>query len=147
MAGLWERGAAELEKAKARVPGACRARFRQERTLGRHMGYTWRSAANVEEFLRLRDTVREFSRQSWVRSGHVRENLRDLDRMRKIAADELAIARADLALVRGVDFLNLGLRLDMGTACTEAILEAKIRQVDRLLKEDLPRWRETLQTW
>ncbi|MFH1569816.1 MAG: hypothetical protein ABIL09_17610, partial [Gemmatimonadota bacterium] len=70
LADLWERGAAALAAAATRVPRPCRARFRQELVLGQHLAYTWRSAAQVEEFLRRRDTVREFSGQSWVRSGH-----------------------------------------------------------------------------
>ena len=147
MANLWERGAKELEVARDRVPGICRERFKQTVTLTQHLAYTWRSAANVEEFLRLRDLVTEFSRQSWVRSGHARENMRDLDRMRAIALAERDIARRDLALVKGVDFLDLSLRLDMGTASTETILKAKIRQLDTLLSTDLPRWRETLLLW
>ena len=95
----------------------------------------------------MRDTIREFSGQSWVRSGHRRENLRDLDRMGEIAEAEAEIARLDLELVAGVDYLDLSLRLDMGTASTEAILKAKIRQVKRLIDKDLPRWRESLLRW
>jgi len=147
LAGLWERGVRELEKAGKRVPPSCRSRFRQEQILGQHLAFTWRSAAHVEEFLRLRDTIREFSGQSWVRSGHQRENARDLDRMEQIARAELDLARRDLRLVRGVDFLDLSLRLDMGTASTEAILKAKIQQVEELLSGELPAWRETLQRW
>jgi len=147
MADLWERGADAMDRAAAAVPAACRKRFRQERILGRHLAYTWRSAAHVEEFLRLRDTVREFSGQLWVRSGHCRENARDMDRMAEIAGDELAIARRDLSLIRGVSFLDLGLRLDMGTATTATMLEAKIAQIQRLLAEELPAWRDQILTW
>ena len=147
MASQWERGARELEKAGPRVPTACRPRYRQELVLGKHLAYTWRSAAHVEEFLRLRDTIREFSGQSWVRSGHARENVRDLDRMQEIARAELDLARQDLALVKGVDFLDLDLRLDMGTASTETILRAKIRQVQDLLRTELPNWRKELLQW
>ena len=147
MAALWERGTRELEKARERVPEHCQRRFNQEFVLGQHLAYTWRSAAQVEEFLRLRDTIREFSEQSWVRSGHRRENLRDLDRIGKIAHAELDIARRDLALIKGTDFLDLSLRLDMGTASTEAILEAKIRQIETLISRDLPRWRARLHQW
>ena len=46
-----------------------------------------------------------------------------------------------------MDFLDLSLRLDMGTASTEAILKAKIQQVEELLFRDLPAWREELQRW
>jgi hypothetical protein len=147
MARIWERGARELDRAASRIPPSSRARFRRELVLGRHLAYTWRSAAHVEEFLRLRDTVREFSRQSWVRSGHVRENLRDLARMRAIATAERGIAREDLALVKGVEFLDLAMRLDMGTSSTEAILKAKIRQLDVLLRTELPRWKDRLLRW
>ena len=35
----------------------------------------------------------------------------------------------------------------MGTASTEEILKAKIRQVKGLLAEELPAWREVLQQW
>ena len=147
LADLWERGARELDRTAALVPGPCRRRFRQERVLGQHLAYTWRSAANVEEFLRLRDTVREFGGQSWVRSGHCRENERDLDRMEQIARHELTIARRDLALVRGVDFLDLSLRLDMGTESTEVMLKAKIAQVQRLLAKELPAFSERVLTW
>ena len=147
MATLWERGVRQLENAQKRLPTSCRRRFKQEFTLARHLAFTWRSAAHVEEFLRLRDTIREFSNQSWVRSGHLRENIRDLDRMEQIARAELDIARQDLKLVKGVDYLDLSLRLDMGTASTEEILKAKIRQVKGLLAEELPAWRELLQQW
>ena len=147
MARLWERGVRQLEKARPLVPAAGRKRFRQEFVLGQHLAYTWRSAAQVEEFLRLRDTVREFSRQLWVRAGHCRENMRDLDRMEQLARAELGLARKDLALVKDVDFLDLGLRLDMGVASTADILRAKIRQVEQLLADDLPTWRASLRQW
>ena len=111
------------------------------------MAYTWRSAANVEEFLRLRDTVTEFSRTYPLRSGHVSENLRDLARMRAIARDELSIARRDLWLVRGCSFLDLALRLDMDTQSTEAILNAKIRQVEELLATGLPGLEKRVKDW
>ncbi|MDP6740905.1 MAG: hypothetical protein QF404_12930 [Planctomycetota bacterium] len=147
MADLWERGARELDRAKAVVPASCQPRFKQEYVLGHHLAYTWRSAANVEEFLRLRDTIYAFRSQPWVRSGHLRENLRDLARMREIACDELAIARKDLALVKNVDFLDLSLRLDMGTESTETILKAKVRQIQDLLKHGLPQLERELRTW
>jgi len=147
LARLWERGVGELRKVEDRVPSLCRKRFRREMVLGQHLAYTWRSAAQVEEFLRLRDTVLEFSGQLWVRSGHLAENLRDLARMEQIAASELEIARQDLRLIRGVDYLDLHLRLDMGTASTEAILKAKIEQVKGLLSEELPEWKQKLQEW
>ncbi|MFH1569996.1 MAG: hypothetical protein ABIL09_18530, partial [Gemmatimonadota bacterium] len=121
--------------------------FRQELVLGQHLAYTWRSAAQVEEFLRRRDTVREFSGQSWVRSGHAAENRRDLARMQELARAELDIARKDLALVQGADFLDLALRLDMGTASTDRMLRAKIAQVEGLLQRELPAWREQVLTW
>ena len=147
LADLWEQGVRQFEKAEPAVSRARRPRFQREMVIARHLAYTWRSAANVEEFLRLRDTIREFSGQSWVRSGHRRENLRDLDRMGEIAEAEAEIARLDLELVAGVDYLDLSLRLDMGTASTEAILKAKIRQVKRLIDKDLPLWRESLVSW
>ena len=147
LADLWERGSRELELTKEHVPSACRARFRQEYVISQHLAYTWRSAANVEEFLRLRDTIRQFSGEYVVRSGHVRENLRDLGRMTEIAREELGIAQKDLKLIKGADYLDLELRLDMGTASTEAMLKAKIAQVRKLLSEDLPAWKQQLQDW
>ena len=147
MARLWERGAAELDRARPHVPEACRERFEQECVLGWHMTLTWRSAANVEEFLRLRDTILEFSGQHWVRAGHYRENMRDLARMAELARAELELARRDLELVAQTDFLDLGLRLDMGTASSGRILRAKIRQVEQLLDVELPAWRRRLGTW
>ncbi|MBI2502537.1 MAG: hypothetical protein HYW07_04805 [Candidatus Latescibacteria bacterium] len=147
MARLWEQGMAELEKARPLVPAACRKRFAREYTLAQHLAYTWRSGARVEEFLRVRDTIRQFSGQLWVRSGHVRENMRDYQRLVELARAELQTARQDLKLVQGVDFLDLGLRLDMGVASAVEILEAKICQVEKLLAEELPRWREELLKW
>lgn len=147
LARLWEEGAAEMEKARPLVPAACRTRFAQEDTLVKHLAHTWRSGARVEEFLRRRDTIRQFSGQLWVKSGHVRENLRDHQRMVELAQAELQTARADLKLVQGADFLDLGLRLDMGVATTEEILTAKISQVEKLLAEELPAWREELMRW
>ena len=105
----------------------------------------------MEEFLRLRNTVDEFSARRWVRSGHLVENLRDLDRMQKLASEELDMTRAALRLLetRGktLDFLDLRLRLDMGVAGTTQILAAKIKQLEHLLAELLPARREALQTW
>ncbi len=147
MAELWERGVKELEKARQHVPPSCRTRFKREFILCQHLAYTWRSGANVEEFLRLRDIIREFSGRSWVRSGHERENVRDLHRMEIIAREELSIAKKDFTLVRNTDFLDLGLRLDMGTASTPEILKAKIDQVTNLLKHELPAWRQELLRW
>lgn len=147
MAALWEQGTAALKRAGTLVPERCRMRFTQEWRLGQHLAYTWRSAAHVEEFLRLRDTIMEFSGSYWLRSGHHRENLRDLARMREIAMAELQIARDDLTLIEGVDFLDLSLRLDMGVASTEEILRAKIRQLEQLIASELPEWQERLLQW
>ena len=147
MAALWEKGARELELAKRLVPPAQRLRFRQEYILGQHLACTWRSAAHVEEFLRLRDTVRQFSRSFSVRAGHVKENLRDLERMTAIARAELEITRRDLALVKDADFLDLSLRLDMATASQADILRAKIKHTQHLLTKELPAWRKMLLTW
>jgi hypothetical protein len=147
LARLWERGADTLDAAGRDVPRPCRARFRREQILMRFLALTWRSGARVEEFLRLRDTVLEFSTRRWVRSGHLRENLRDLDRMTQLARQELGAARQALRLVRDVDFLDLALRLDMGTASTEQILAAKVEQLRELIDDRLPAWREELQRW
>ncbi|MDA0745610.1 MAG: hypothetical protein O2954_03770 [bacterium] len=147
MATLWERGILHLEKARPLVPRACRPRFQQAFVLAQHLAYTWRSAANVEEFLRLRNIINEFSSQTWVRSGHKKENLRDLARIKAIAQEELDIARKDLALIKNTDFLDLGLRLDMGTESTDTILKAKIKQIEHLLKIELPEWEKQLTTW
>jgi hypothetical protein len=147
MARLWENGVDALERAAADVPSSCRRRYQQELVLVRYLGCTWRSAANVEEFLRLRDVIRAHSSQFWVREGHRRENMRDLNCMVRLAQDELELARRALKLVRGVDFLDLGLRLDMGTASTAEILQAKTSQLEHLLRTEMPAWRQELLTW
>jgi hypothetical protein len=147
MASFWENGVRHMEKARPFVAHNCRPRFQQAFILAQHLAYTWRSAANVEEFLRLRDLIVEFSRQSWVRSGHQKENLRDLARIEAIAHEEQTIARKDLSLIQNADFLDLGLRLDMGTESTTTILKAKIDQVEHLLKTELPEWKKQLLTW
>ena len=108
---------------------------------------TWRSAATVEAFLRLRDTIRAFSGNPVLRAGHWRENRRDLLRLERMIRSEQAVAREDGKLIRGVDFLDLSLRLDMGAASLEAMLKAKQAQLDRLLRIDLPAWRKELRTW
>ncbi|MBM3265581.1 MAG: hypothetical protein FJY97_19465 [candidate division Zixibacteria bacterium] len=133
LASLWERGVALMDRAAAWVDDLHRPRFDFERTLAKHLAFTWRSAANVEEFLRIRDTILEFSGSAWVRAGHRRENRRDLKRLYRIAIRERDIARQDLALVRGVESLDLRFRLDMGVASTETLLTAKIRQLDHLV--------------
>ena len=147
MAQLWEKGIQQLRRAQPLLPPSCRPRFKNELILAQHLAYTWRSGANVEEFLRLRDTVLQFSCGYDLRAGHLRENLRDLDRMTEIAQQEIKIARQELTLVKGVEFLDLSLRLDMSTASLEEILRAKIAQVQTLLRQDLPAWRQQLQTW
>lgn len=147
LARLWEQGADQIDRARTDVPAAARSRYRQEAVLTRYLALTWRSAARVEEFLRLRDVILQHSGRLHVRAGHVQENLRDLDRMTEIAREELATAKAALRLVRGVDFLDLALRLDMGTASTEQLLTAKVAQVGQLLAQRLPAWRQHLQTW
>ena len=147
MAALWERGIEQLKKARAHIPVNCRERFLQEWIIAQHLGYTWQSAANVEEFLRLRDRIIEFSSSYSLRSGHARENIRDMDRITKIAKEELDIAHKELALIKGIDFLDLSLRLDMGAASLEEIMEAKINQVTSILKEELPAWRKLLLKW
>jgi hypothetical protein len=147
LARLWERGLAELEKARRLVPPCCRRRFEREFVLGKHLALTWRSAANVEEFLRLRDVLREFTGAFHVRAGHFQENLRDLHRLTELAQEELRIAREDRQIIRNADFLDLSLRLDMGTASQVDILKSKIKQVRRLLRVDLPALRGTIGTW
>jgi hypothetical protein len=140
LADGWEKGCAELARAGRRVPDALRPRFRQEWILARHLALTWRSAYHVEWFLRLRDQVREFSGTPALRWGHRRENRRDLDRMRRIAEAELKIAAEDLRLVKGADFLDLSLRLDMGVQSQTDLLKAKLRQLKGLLQSGLPAW-------
>ena len=147
LARLWERGVRHLAAAGRHVPPACRARYRREWILGRHLALTWRSAATVEAFLRLRDTIRAFSGNPVLRAGHWRENRRDLLRLERMIRSEQAVAREDGKLIRGVDFLDLSLRLDMGAASLEAMLKAKQAQLDRLLRIDLPAWRKELRTW
>lgn len=147
LAVLWKRGVRALEGAARLVPAACRRRYRQELAIARHLACTWSSGANVEEFLRVRDVILDHSRQSWVRSGHLAENLADLRRLKEIARDELRIAREDLRVVRGADFLDLALRMDMGTASTEEILRAKERQVRGLLAREIPALEARLRTW
>ncbi len=144
LADLWERGARPTARAAEGVPESSRQRLEMEVTLATHLAYTWRSAANVEEFLRLRDVILEHSGQSWVRQGHARENLRDHTRMVQLARHELDLAQLDLELVRDVDYLDLSLRLDMGVASTASILEAKIRQVTDLIDSQLPEMRDRL---
>ncbi|MBT5873463.1 MAG: hypothetical protein HOH43_08600 [Candidatus Latescibacteria bacterium] len=146
MARLWEQGVRMLERASSTISEQHRGRFRMEFVLAQHLAFTWRSAANVEEFLRLRDIIREHSGQSWVRQGHCRENLRDLNRLTELAESELQIARKDLELVRDVDYLDTSLRLDMGVASTQAMLTAKIAQVTDLLQVRLPEWRNKLES-
>lgn len=146
MARLWEQGVRILEQASPTVSSHHRRRFKMEFVLAQHLSCTWRSAANVEAFLRLRDVIREHSGQSWVRQGHRRENHRDLNKMIKLAESELQIARKDLELVRDVDYLDTSLRLDMGVASTVAMLTAKIAQVTDLLHVRFPEWRRKLKT-
>ena len=147
MAKLWDRGVKALCTAKEIVTTKHKKRFRQEFILGRHLGYTWQSAANVEEFLRLRNIIIDHSGSYAQRSGYAKENIRDLDRMEKIASDELEIAREDLKLIRGVDFLDLSLRLDADIASLEVIMQAKIKQVKLVIKEQIPQWRRELLSW
>jgi len=101
--------------------------------------------------LRLRDTIGEFSARRWVRSGHLAENLRDLQQMTALAQQELQMTQSALKLItdRGgaLDFLDLRLRLDMGTASAPQILTAKVKQLQRLLGEQLPAWRDELHVW
>lgn len=142
VADIWERGARKLAAAGNHVPAECRPRYHREFILGQHLAYTWRSAANVEEFLRLRNEIKEFSGVPAISAGYIRENKRDFARMVRIAQEELRIARDDLKLVKGVDYLNQSLRLDMGTASQEVILAAKIGQVERLLAAELPKFEQ-----
>ena len=144
MASIWERGVLVLRKADPSTPGPYQKRFVWEFTLAQHLAYTWRSAANVEEFLRLRDLVNEFVGSRWVRAGHRKENLRDVKRMTAIAVEEREIARRDLELVGASEALDLRYRLDMGVASTTDLLEAKIRQLDALLTDGLPALRQRL---
>ncbi len=147
MAKLWDKGVEALAAAKKDVPQKCKRRFRQEWTLAMHLANTWHSTANVEEFLRLRNVILNHSGYYAARSGYVRENIRDLERMKKIAENELKIAKEELKLIKGVDFLDLSLRLDMGTASLESIMRAKVEQVSTLLKEELPQWHKEVCTW
>lgn len=147
MAALWEKGTRILAAARSLVPEKCLPRYQQEFILAQHLAYTWRSAANVEEFLRLRNMILEHSTSYVARNGYLRENLRDLGRMQEIAKVELEIAKEDLDMIKGVDFLDLSLRLDMGTASLETIMRAKIKQVSFLLKQDIPQWREQLRAF
>ncbi|MDA0335847.1 MAG: hypothetical protein O2782_11825 [bacterium] len=147
LARLWELGADRIEAAAADVPRAARLRYQRECTLVRFLALTWRSAARVEEFLRLRNVVLEHSGRLWVRAGHLTENLRDVAHMERLARAEWATAKQALLLVQGVDFLDLSLRLDMGTVSTEQLLAAKVAQVDNLLTHRIPAWRQQLQTW
>lgn len=147
MARLWERGVAELVKARPFVPSHCQARFEREWVLGRYLALTWRSAANVEDFLRRREIVRKFSGRGALNYGYLKENLRDLREMRKIAEAELRIAETALPLIRDADYLDTALRMDMGTASTKQMLRAKIKQVSHLLKVDLPAREKELHKW
>ena len=147
MASLWEKGVTILVEAQSYIPEKCLGRYKQELILAQHLAYTWRSAANVEEFLRIRNLIFDQSTSYVARSGYLCENLRDFERMQTIAKAELEIATKDLRLIKGVDFLDLSLRLDMGTESLESIMRAKIKQVSFLIKKELPQWREQLGTF
>jgi len=147
MAKLWQKGADLLDQAGTFVPASCRPAYRRERTNARFLAYTWHSAANVEEFLRLRNRVKEFTYDYPLRAGHARENAADLRRMEQLARAELAIAKAALKLAAGVDYLDISLRLDMGSSSTTAVLSAKIKQVEHLLSKELPAWSKEALRW
>ncbi len=147
LAGLWQKGCNTLDRIEKSVPDVCREKFKELQLLSKHLCLTWRSAANVEEFLRLRDMLYLYSERQWEKAGYCKENLGDLKRMEEIAREELSIAREDLKLVRDVDFLNIELRLDMGCASTATMLEAKIKQVEEVLEEEIPKERNRLSLW
>lgn len=147
LASGWEQGLRVLAGARAKVPAECKKMFNDLWVLSQYLAYTWRSAANVEEFLRLRDIIRGNTLLKYRMSAEVKVNMRDVTRMEKIARDELRIAKASLILTRGVDALDLSLRLDMGVSSTDKMLTAKIKQVEKLLLHDLPAWRKKLLTW
>ncbi len=147
LAKIWNRGVELLCEAKKTVTKESKKRFRQEYILGRYFGYTWQSAANVEEFLRLRNIIIDHSRSYAQRSGYAKENIRDLDRMGEIASEELQIAKESLELIKGVDFLDLSLRLDADIAPLESIMKAKIKQVTMVIEKGLPQWRKDLLDW
>lgn len=66
---------------------------------------------------------------------------------KELARDELRIARQDLHIAKGVDFLDLALRMDMGTASTVEILAAKDKQVRDLLAREIPALEKRLKQW
>lgn len=144
MTSLWKSGVIEMEKVKKQVPSHLKEKFQEMYVLSKFLEYNWSSATNVEEFLRLRNEIIENSRSHFERWEHRRINLACLKKMEIIAREELEIAHKALALVSGVDFLNLELRLDIGCCSTEKILNAKIKQITDLLKIKLPQMKKFL---
>ena len=147
MASIWRKGCDTLAQAEKSIPRVCREHFNELWVLSKHLCFTWQSAANIEEFMRLRDIIYVYSERQYEKAAHHRENMRDLRRMEDIAREELAMAREDLKLVRHADYLDLELRLDMGCASTTTMLKAKIKQVENVLKKKIPELRDRLSRW
>ena len=148
MAGLWMQGVEVLRRAGKDVPARCRQRFIRELDLAHYLALTWRSAANVEEFLRLRDRVRQCSTSYALREGYARENRRDLARMETLIRDELTIGRIALPIAqRDSGRMDVGLRLDLGAASIAAVLKAKVAQIEALRTKAFPAWRAEVLRW
>jgi len=148
LAGLWAKGVSCLDRAATLVPEHAQEEFDEAHTLATYVGLSWRSQANVEEFLRTRNTILEFSQSHYERQAHRKENLADLRRLECIAADEMDIAKQAVALLKNHSgCLDSRMRMDVETAPARVMLAAKIKQVKALLRKDLPAFRQELLQW
>ena len=89
--------------------------MREQRAMGEYLYRTFEATVNTIRFLR------------------EREGARDAVRLKQIAADELANARAAKVIYESMPCLNHNLRLDVGVPDSLVMVGEKIRLLEKFL--------------
>ncbi len=132
--GLWSKGIESLEQAVRELPQEKKAEGLRMLGLGEFILNSAKTTINVKKWWKLRRGLQVESDPS--KAGKM------LDEMVSIAEDEIENARATIPLVEADS--RLGWEPSMEYMTDRAHLEWKIKQVQRVLEEEIPKYRQIL---
>jgi len=134
MARLWHDGLVHLEAAFACVPAGKKETLDRMHGLGRFIYCSIRTTINTKQWWRLN--------QRLLLEGNPQKAGVILDKLETLAKDEIENARSTIPVVEADS--RLGWEPTMGYVADRAHLEWKIRQVQDVLEDEIPKYRKTL---
>ena len=135
---LWERGVQEMQSVRGNVEAPYLSEYRRELDMAQYIRALFRSIANANHFFALRAQYRELTKDPHGAAANRDAAIQALDEMAQIAKAELINARRALLIARRDPRLDLAVRLDLDYPPLVKIIEAKIKYVEKLVREQIP---------